>query len=150
MVIAFLDPADGPRGALFAIVTNVVWLSAVAWGVTAEIHTGSNGGRLAAVILLAAGTTGWLLWLVSRVLVYRWLRLPSWLLMAAAGGALSAFAPLALVFVGVAALAAGMTWPPKRAAMVASLGPLAALVSAGQTGPAWSSPCGRPPVPSGG
>jgi signal transduction histidine kinase len=134
MVIAFLDPADGPRGTLFAIVTNVVWLSAVAWGVTAEIHTGSNGGRVAAVTLLAAGTAGWLLWLVSRVLVYRWLRLPSWLLMAAAGGALSAFAPLALVFVGVAALVAGMTWPPKRAAMVASVGPLAALVSAWAAG----------------
>ncbi len=112
------------------VVTNVVWLSAVVWGVATEIHTASNGGRVAAVILLAAGTTGWLLWLTSRVLVYRWLRLPSWLLMAAAGGALSAFAPLALVFVGVAALAAGMTWPPERAAIIAAVGPLAALVSA--------------------
>lgn len=91
MVIAFLDPADGPRGALFATVTNVVWLSAVAWGVTAEIHTGNDGGRVAAVILLAAGSIGWISWLISRVLAYRWLRLPSWLLMATAGGALSTF-----------------------------------------------------------
>ena len=120
MVIAFFDPADGPRGALFVTVTNVVWVAVVAWGVTAEIHAGNDGGRVAAVILLAAGATGWMSWLISRVLAYRWLRLPSWLLMAAAGGALSAFAPLALVFVGVAAMAAGMTWPAERAVIVAA------------------------------
>ncbi len=123
-------PLTGARGALFATVTNVVWVAVVAWGVTAEIHAGNDGGRVAAVILLAASATAWMLWLISRVLAYRWLRLPSWLLMAAAGGALSAFAPLALVFVGVAAMAAGMTWPAERAAIVAAVGPLAALVSA--------------------
>ncbi len=142
-MIAFLDPwlpsggpqAPGLRGALFTIITNAVWLGAVLWGITSEIiHTRTDGGLVAAVVLLALASSGWLLWLASRVWDYRSWRLPSWLLMAAAGGALSPFAPLALVFVGVAGLAAGMTWPAERAAVVTAIGPVAALVSAWLSG----------------
>jgi signal transduction histidine kinase len=76
------------------------------------------------------------LWVASRVTGNPSMRLPSWLLMAAAGGALSAFATLGLVFVGVSALAAGMTWPAEKAAAVAAVGPLASLVSAWGAGTA--------------
>jgi signal transduction histidine kinase len=129
-VLPFFDASDGPRGTLLAIVTNLVWVGVVIWGVTSELHRGLDGGRLAAVFLLAVAATGWLLWLASRVWGYRQLRLPAWLMMAAAGGALSAFAPVGLVFVGVAGLAAGMTWPANQAATVTAVGPLAVLVSA--------------------
>ncbi len=129
-MVIFFDPIGGPRGSWLGISANAAWLGLLVWGVTAEKHPGLDGGHLAAVMLLSAGGIGWLLWLTSRIWGYRRLLLPSWLLMAAAGGALSAFAPLGLVFVGAAALAAGMAWPAEKAALVAAVGPLAALLSA--------------------
>ena len=129
-MIPLFDPTDGPRGTLLAISTNLVWVGVMVWAVTSEYHPGLDGGHLAAVLLLVVAATGWLLWLATRVWGYSRLRLPAWLMMAAAGGALSAFAPVGLVFVGVAALGAGMTWPAHQAALVAGAGPLAALVSA--------------------
>jgi signal transduction histidine kinase len=128
--VIFFDPSDGPRSSLFGVGSNVVLLGAVVWGVTAEKPPGLDGGHLAAVILLCAAAAGWLLWLASRLWGYRKSLLPSWLLMATAGGVLSAYAPLALVFVGIAGLAAGMTWPAEKAAPVAAVGPLAALLAA--------------------
>ena len=129
-MVVFFEPSDGGRSALLAVGTNVIWLGLVVWGVTAEAHSGLEGRHLAATILVVCAGIGWLLWLASRIWGHRWMRLPSWLMMAAAGGALATFAPLGLVFVGVAALAAGMTWPVHRAVMVAAAGPLAALLSA--------------------
>jgi signal transduction histidine kinase len=129
-VLPIFDATDGPRGTWLAIATNLVWVGVMVWAVTGEYSPGFDGGHLAAVLLLVVAATGWLLWLASRVWGYSPLRLPAWLMMAAAGGALSAFAPVGLVFAGVAALGAGMTWPAGRAALVAAAGPLAALVSA--------------------
>jgi signal transduction histidine kinase len=129
-VISFFDPADGLRGTVFTIVINLIWVGVVVWGVTTEAHPGLDGGHLAAVLLLCVAASGWLIWLASRVRRYEQLRLPAWLMMVLAGGALTAFAPLGLVFVGVAALGAGMTWPAGEAALIAAGGPVTALVSA--------------------
>ena len=129
-MIPLFDPSDGERGTLLATMVNLVWASVVIWGVTTELHGRFDGGHVAAVLLLAVAATGWLLWLASRLWGYHQLRLASWLIMAAAGGALSAFAPVGLVFVGVASLAAGMTWPANQAATITAVGPVVALVSA--------------------
>jgi signal transduction histidine kinase len=129
-VIPLFDPSDGQRGTLLATMINLVWAGVVIWGVTTELHGRFDGGHLAAVLLLAVAATGWLLWLATRVWGYHQLRLASWLIMAAAGGALSAFAPVGLVFVGVASLAAGMTWPANQAATITAVGAVVALVSA--------------------
>jgi signal transduction histidine kinase len=133
-VIALFDPASGTRAAVFAIWTNLLWLGLVVWGVTSEVHPGLHGEHLATVILLAVAGIGWLLWLATRVWGPAWLRLPSFILMATAGGALGAFAGLGLVFVGVAGLAAGMTWSTHRAVMVTAAGPVATLVAASAAG----------------
>jgi len=133
-MIALVDPSGGLRGGLRAIGLNAIWLALVALGVTGQVHPGLGSKHLAAVILLAGAGLGWLLWLASRVWGYERLRILSWVMMAGAGGALATFAPLGLVFVGVAGLAAGMTWPAEKAVMVAAVGPLAALVSAAAAG----------------
>jgi signal transduction histidine kinase len=54
--------------------------------------------------------------------------------MALAGGALMVAAPVAGVFVGVAALGATLGWAVDRAVWLAALGPLAALIAALATG----------------
>ena len=133
-MIALVDPSGGLRGGLWAICANAVWLSLVAWGVMSQVHPGLGSRHLAVAILLACAAVGWALWLASRVWGYQRVRLLSWLIMAGAGGALATFAPLGLVFVGVAGLAAGMTWPAERAAIVTAIGPVAALVSAWAAG----------------
>jgi signal transduction histidine kinase len=136
-VIALLDRADGLRAGLWAIPTNLVWLGLVAWTTLAQIHPGLTGRHLAATVLLAFASAGWLLWIASRIFGYRWLRLPSWTMMAVAGGALATLVPVALTFVGVAGLAAGMTWPLNRALLVVAAGPLATLASARGAGDDW-------------
>lgn len=129
-MISFFDPADGARGTPFTLIVNLVWLGAVVWGVTTEFPPGHDGGHLAAVLLLCVASVGWLVWVAGQRRGDVRLHPPAWLLMLLAGGALSAFAPLGLVFVGVAALGAGMARPPGEAALIAAGGPLAALVSA--------------------
>jgi signal transduction histidine kinase len=136
-VIALLDRADGLRAGLWAIPTNLVWVALVAWGTIAQIHPGLTGRHLAAILLLAIACAGWLLWIASRISGRRSLRLPSWTMMAVAGGALATLVPLALTFVGVAGLAAGMTWPLDRALLVVAAGPLATLASARGAGASW-------------
>jgi signal transduction histidine kinase len=54
--------------------------------------------------------------------------------MAAAGGALVPFAPLAVTFVGVAALGATIGWPPRTASWVIAAGLAAMLVSVPASG----------------
>jgi signal transduction histidine kinase len=137
VVIALLDRADGLRAGLWAIPINLIWLILVAWTTLGQIHPGLTGRHLAAVVLLSVASAGWLLWIVSRVFGIRGLRLPSWTMMAVAGGALAALVPIALTFVGVAGLAAGMTWPVERAILVVAAGPLATLASAHGAGNGW-------------
>ncbi len=149
-MIALLDRSDGLRAGLWAVPANLVWLALVAWAATAEVHPGLTGRHLAVVVLLAVAGGGWLLWVASRVSGTRTLRLPSWIMMAAAGGALAALAPIGLVFVGVAGLAAGMTWPVERAALIAAVGPLATLASAPGAGDGWGIVAGSATAALGG
>jgi signal transduction histidine kinase len=149
-VIALVDRADGLRAGLWAVPANVGWLALIAWAATAEVHPGWAGRHLAVVVLLIVAGGGWLLWVASRVSGTRALRLPSWIMMATAGGALATLAPIGLVFVGVAGLAAGMTWPVERAVLVAAAGPLATLAAAPGAGKGWGIVAGSATAALGG
>lgn len=129
-MIALTDPAAGARHPL-ALGLNVASLGALVYGISTEAHLGLGGRHLAALLLLVASVAGWLGWLVGRGRDVPRLSVVSITTFALAGGALSAFASLGLVFVGVAALGAAMAWDPHRAAWVAvaSLAAMAAAVS---------------------
>ncbi len=120
----------GPWGAG----TNLASLGLVVWGVAAQGHVGLTGRHLAALVLLVVAVIAWLTWTGNRV--WGWSRVSpvAWVVMGAAGGVLATYAALGVVFVAVAALAAALAWPPERAVLVATVGPLATLLSAWGTG----------------
>jgi signal transduction histidine kinase len=110
---------------------TIVGLALLVWGITSEVHPGLGGRRLLALVLLAIASGGWIAWATRR--------LPKGLnavsggglaLMAAAGGALSPLGPLALVFVGVSALGAGLGWGLRKATAVDVVAVAATLISA--------------------
>jgi signal transduction histidine kinase len=121
-----------PLGRAFTVVA----LGFLAWGITTEAHLGLGGSHLAALLLLIAACAGWLGWAALRSSERG--RRPSAAItisiMAAAGGALVPFAPLAATFVGVAALGATIGWAIRTAACVIAAGLAAMLVSVPATG----------------
>jgi signal transduction histidine kinase len=121
-----------PLGSAFTVAT----LGFLAWGITAEAHLGLGGSHLAALLLLIAACAGWLGWAALRS-SERGQRPSAAItigIMAAAGGALVPFAPLAVTFVGVAALSATIGWAIRTAACVIAAGLAAMLVSVPATG----------------
>ncbi len=132
-VIALTDPAAGVRHPL-ALGLNLASLGALVYGVTTETHLGLGGRHLAALVLLIASSAGWIGWLVGRGRSVPVLSVISITTFGLAGGALTAFASLGLVFVGAAALGATMAWEPRWALWVALVGPAAMAVSLAVTG----------------
>ena len=128
-------PVVGPRTPL-GLATNLASLGLLVWGVTTEAHLGLGGRHLVALIALILATAGWVVW-VFNGFIYP--SRPAWTalsLFGLAGGVLTAFAPLALVFVGVAALGATIAWDMSQAVWIALSGPAAmavALPAAGQS-----------------
>ena len=125
------DPAAAapfpPLGSAFTVAA----LGFLAWGITTEAHLGLGGSHLAALLLLVAACAGWLGWAVVRS-SERGERASAAItigVMAAAGGALVPFAPLAVTFVGVAALGATIGWAMRTAGWVIAAGLAAMLVS---------------------
>jgi len=97
--------AAAPLSALGSAFT-VAALGFLAWGIAAEAHLRLGGSHLAAVLLFMAACAGWLGWAALRS-SERGQRPSATItigIMAAAGGALVPFAPLAATFVWVAAL----------------------------------------------
>jgi signal transduction histidine kinase len=128
-VIALTDPDPATSATRLTLGINLISLCLLIWGITAEAPPGLGGRHLAAGLLLVAAVAGWLGWVVSRFRPGGRLAPASLLVMGVTGGALVAFAALAMVFVGVAALGATSGWTPRRAAGLALPGPAAMLVA---------------------
>jgi signal transduction histidine kinase len=121
----YLVPGTGRLAASL----NVAGLALLVWGVTSEADTGLGGHRLAVIVLLVAAVGAWITWLLARARGAEAMTLASLAVMATAGGALGAFAPVALVFVGVASLGATFIWKRPWTALIVGAGPVALAVS---------------------
>lgn len=132
-MIALTDPAAGARHPL-ALGLNLASLAALVYGVSTEGQLGLGGRHLAALLLLIAATAGWIGWLAGRGRDVPTVAVVSIATFGLAGGALSVFTSLGLVFVGVSALGATMAWEPREAVWVALSGPSAMAVSLAVTG----------------
>ena len=107
----------------------VASMGLLAWAVVSELHTlGSTGQRATAVALLAAAVASWLLWMYLRSR-REWAAGAALFAMALTGGALVGFAPVALVFPGVAVFSAANRWPIGWGALIGAAGWLAVAVS---------------------
>ncbi|HET9075564.1 MAG TPA: histidine kinase [Acidimicrobiales bacterium] len=116
---------------------NLASLGLLIWGLVYEAHPSVTGpaSHVAGLVLMVAASAGWLGWLSARH--RKWnptLHQASLGAMALFGGALATFAPLAVVYPGVAALAATASWPLKKAAPVVAAGPAAMLVASAAAG----------------
>ena len=122
--------AAGPFTPLASAFTVAV-LGFLAWGVATEAHLGLGGSHLAALLLLVGACAGWLGWVAVRSseMGERAGAAVTLGVMAAAGGALVPFAPLAVTFVGVAALGATIGWAMRTAGWVIATGLVAMVVS---------------------
>ena len=123
------------------VTVNLASLSLLIWGVTEEAHLGLGGRHLVALIALVVAAGAWIVWVLSGFVNQT---RPTRLSLAAvglAGGVLTAFAPLGLVFVGVAALGATMAWEPSDAVWVALTGPASMAVTLAAAGKS-SAPLG--------
>jgi len=136
-VTAHRDPVAAaplpPLGSAFTVAS----LGFLAWGIAAEGHLGLGGSHLAALLLLVAACAGWLGWVAVRSSERRRSAASAAItigVMAAAGGALVALAPLAVTFVGVSALGATIGWPIRTASFVIAAGLAAMLVSVPASG----------------
>ena len=110
---------------------TVASLGFLAWGITTEAHLGLGGSHLAALVLLVAACAGWLSWVAVRSSKRgeRESAAISLGVMAVAGGALVPFAPLAVTFVGVAALGVTIGWTMRTAGWVIAAALAAMLIS---------------------
>jgi len=124
--------APSPLGSAFTVAA----LGFLAWGIAAEAHLGLGGSHLASLLLLVTAGAGWLGWVAVRS-SERGARERAAItigVMAAAGGALVPFAPVAVTFVGVAALGATIGWAMRTALWVIVAGLAAMLISVPASG----------------
>lgn len=127
MVVALtdLEPTRARTGLASAL--TLAGMCLLVWGVTEEAQVGLLGRHLTTLVSLAVASAAWVAWEVSRHF-----RPPAattaveLVAIGIAGGTLASLAPLGLVYVGVAALAATLTWRLSVAMWVAVLS-LAAL-----------------------
>lgn len=154
----FAEPrTDGPL-ARSALVVNIMGLGMLTAGVAVQLPP-AGSRQAAAAGLLAACVAGWLGWLASRRgrppfaagaaapgegpgaagtdRAGSLLAAASLALLATAGGALAAFVPLALVYCGVAALAAMQAWPLRAAGPLLPLAPLGVVAAAAAGAGSW-------------
>lgn len=123
------------------LAVNLASLALLVWGVTESAHLGLGGRHLVALIALVVAAGAWIVWVLTGFVNQT---RPTRLALAAvglAGGVLTAFAPLGLVFVGVAALGATMTWEPSEAVWIALAGPASMAVTLAAAGKS-SAPLG--------
>jgi signal transduction histidine kinase len=97
--------------------------------VTGFPRTASGGQKLAGLLLLVAASLAWVAWVRVRNTGSEGVVAACLVVVAVAGGALAAFSPIALIFPGIATLAAGSRWPILPAALVGAAGSLASLVA---------------------
>ena len=119
-----------------SVAINLASLGLLVWGVTTEAHLGLGGRHLVALIALVIATAAWAVWVMSGFITPTRSTGAALAVFGVAGGVLTAFAPLGLVFVGVAALGATLAWEFSAAVWVALTGPAAmavALPAAGES-----------------
>jgi signal transduction histidine kinase len=113
-----------------AFAINLVGLGLLTLGTSGEAHPGLAGRHLAALLLLVGAVGAWVVWAHTRFRPARpQVTFSSIAAMTLSGGALTAFAPLAITFVGVGAMAATISWDLDRAAILAIAGPAASAIS---------------------
>jgi signal transduction histidine kinase len=121
------DPISGPSR--LEIWTNLAGLALLVSALIAEADLGLGGGHLAALILLVLAVAGWIGWVWNRFRPVGRRTAVCLTVVAVAGGALMAFAPLAAVFIGVAAVGATIAWPLRKAAWIIAAGLIAMLIA---------------------
>ena len=112
---------------MFAL-ARVAALAAVLWAIGVQISNQSGSLRWPATFLMATASIGWVGWLISRSLRAPGSVVWSFLaLLAASGGALAAYAPVAVTFVAVAALGSAIAFEMLPAAGIAVIGIIAVV-----------------------
>lgn len=113
-------------------------LGLLLWGIGSEVPPGTSSTGLATWVLVATLVPAWLGWSTAPARV-PWVPLASCAWMAVAGGALTAMAPLGLVFVGAAGLGAATRLELGPAAALTAGGPATDAIARAWTGhsPDW-------------
>ncbi len=119
-----------PRWGTLANGLTLAGLGLLVFGCLSGIPAGdSHGQKVAAVVLLAIAAVGWVAWVLARNSSPEPAVAACLIVVAAAGGALAAFSAVALIFPGVATLAAASRWRLIPALGVGAAGVLAVLVA---------------------
>lgn len=126
------EPVPGAPSFWAPPVVRIGGLGLLLWGIASEVRPATSGRHLAFWLLVAALVPAWLTWGWSppASIAAGRRQVAAVSLLAAVGGVLSAFAPLALAFVAVAALGAAMAFSLGAALGLATLGPTAAGIAA--------------------
>ncbi len=136
MTVLFPDPdVVPPRWGGLANGLTLGGLGLLVFGAVSGIPgSDSTGQKVAALLLLVAASLGWLAWVLVRNSSPEAAVATCLVVVAAAGGALAAFSPIALIFPGIATLAAASRWTVGPAAAVGGAGALAAVVTTAANG----------------
>lgn len=130
MASARLIDLGGSHADRMLSVARVAALGVLLWGAAHQLSAGVAHEHWAGPVLMGAIGATWLGWLASRRLGAP--EAATWTLLAflaASGGFLVAYAPVSIGFVAVAALGAGVAFPPRRAIGVGVVGVAAIVVS---------------------
>lgn len=116
-------------------IARLAGLGAVLWAVKGQELMRIGGARVVVPTLMAGATIGWLGWMAGRRFGLgdraTWGAL---VVLAVCGGILVAYAPIAIAFVAVAALGAGIAFEGPRAWAVAVIGAAVLALSVGALG----------------
>lgn len=105
-------------------------LAALLWGSANQVTPHLAGRRWAVPVLMAATVVGWLAWMASRRLgAAHGITFAGLAFFASAGGLLAGFAPVAVGFVAVAGLGAGIAFEARPAVAVVAVGFVSLVVS---------------------
>jgi len=105
-------------------------MAALIWAVAHQAQEGIAGEHWAVPGLLLLAAIGWLGWMASRRFgAPREILAAFLVLLAVSGGLLVAFAPVAIAFVAVAGLGAGIAFEPRPAAAVGAAGAATMIIS---------------------
>lgn len=125
-----LGEPGGSRADRLLSVGRVAGLGVLLWGVAHQLSAGVAHELWAGPVLMAGVGAAWLGWLASRRLAApEWATWTLLVLLSAAGGFLVAYAPVSVGVVAVAALGAGVAFPPRGAIGVVIVGVASIIVS---------------------
>lgn len=131
MTVFFPDPDSvPPRWGTLANGITLTGLGLLVFGSLTGIPSGdSHEQKVAAVVLLAVAAVAWAAWVLVRNSSSELAIGACLFVVSAAGGALASISAIALVFVGVATLAAASRWSLVPSVIVGGVGALAVLVA---------------------